>query len=176
MIEAKTKYTKKSFREFQWFHSYKRNWSSYFMVAFVFIMFAGAAFIAVMSVINDEYSDIFLSVVLVVLGVFLLVLPRLMTWFTHRKSPWLFEMGNAFSFRDDSFTAISNSDLITGTSDIKYEALAYVYETSGFFYVYIQAHQSFMIDKKDFTAGTPEDLSALLQRVLPPKKFVRKVK
>ena len=106
----------------------------------------------------------------------LLMLPRIVTYSTFKNNPAFFEVGIAYSFFDDHFVAITAGDLISSTDNMKYGILFKVTETKDYFYLYLLQKPSIYISKDGFTSGTPEELSALFAKVLPPKKFVKKVK
>lgn len=58
---------------------------------------------------------------------------------------------------------------------VHYEELQAVYETKRDFYLYINSDRCMILPKSCLTAGSPEQLSALLQTALAPyRKFIRR--
>jgi len=173
MIEVKTKYTKESFRKFQWFHLTRGGVRKAVSIVSLAVIFcSGAVLLLLMLIIDDcqlTAKDL-LSLFFLILPVFYVLMPRIGTSSAFKKSPALFDMGLTFTFHEDYFTVLTTG-MVSGTSDIRYEALYRAYQTKDSFYLYIQQQQSYIIVKTDFTAGTPEDFALFLEKVMPAKKY-----
>jgi len=177
IFEAKTKYTKEFYIKFQRFNMFRGGVSGKVMIVSLAVLFiAGVLCIAAGIYTNDYGAAIFPGVFFILLGIFYLFLPQYTTYIMFRKNRGLFDSGVNYSFFDDHFTVTTISDLLNGVNNVKYEGLYKACETKDNFYFYITRVQSFLLNKDGFTLGRPEDLSALLERALPPKKFIKYVK
>ena len=172
MIDVTTKYTKESYRKFQWFHITRGGVRKVVVVIMLAFMFCVGALLMSMRIIDVEAraTSLFLSLLLLFFPTFYTLLPRISASSAFKKSPALFDTGLTFTFHEDYFT-VQTTGMVSGTSDIRYEALYRVYQTKDYFYLYLQQRQSYIVDKKDFTAGKPEELAVLLDKAMPAKKY-----
>jgi hypothetical protein len=97
--------------------------------------------------------------------------PKMNTKAALKSNPQLLESEFSLSFYEDYFLTIYTSGLISGTSETKYEAVLIAYEVKDYFYLDIKQSNLLIIDKRDFTQGTPEEFTALLKKVMLDKKF-----
>ena len=174
MIEAKTKYTKEALRKFQWFHLAQAGVSGKVFVISVIVMFFAGVLTILASFLAGSPS--FWGLIFICLAAFFLLIPRINTCYACKKSPALFDTSIGYAFSEEHFTVTNTGSVINGVSEIKYEALFRACEARDFFYLYIQPSQAYIVDKKDFTGGTSEELSLLLAKALPAKKFRRYLK
>jgi len=176
VFEAKTKYTKESFIEFQRFSMFRRGASGKTMIILEAILFiiGIAAFVA--AYLENDISIIFYGVLCLFLAVFYLFLPQINYYLIIKKSRAFFDIGVDYSFFNDRFIAVTENDVVKGTSEVKYEGLFKICETKDCYYLYITRAQSFLLGKDGFTKGTPEGLTAMLTKTLPEKKFVKYTK
>jgi len=173
IIEVSTKYTKESFRKFQWFHFARGGVRKAVFITFLTVMLcSGATLLSLMIIFNEALtvSRSFLSLLCLFLTFFYIFLPRISANSAFKKSPALFDTGLSFTFHEEHFT-VKTTGMVSGTSDIRYEFLYRVYQTKDSFYLYLQQQQSYIIDKTSFTVGTPADFAALMDKVMPAKKY-----
>jgi hypothetical protein len=175
-IECKTKFTKESFRKMQYYASFGESTGKKILAGCLIVMLIVGLLIMALSVADGYFSGIRYGVLVIACALFGLMMPRITTYSVFKSNPAVLEVGIAYSFFDDHFVAITAGDLINSTDDMKYGILFKVTETKDYFYLYLLQMPSFYISKDGFTSGTPEELSALFAKVLPPKKFVKKVK
>ena len=172
IIEVKTKYTKESFRKLQWFHLTRGGVRKVVILISLAGMFCVGVVLLSLLILDgwDLTPKYFLSLFFLILPVFYVIMPRLNASSAYKKSPALFDAGLTFTFHEDYFTVLTTG-MVSGASDIRYEALYSAYQTKDSFYLYIQQQQSYIIVKTDFTAGTPEDFALFLEKVMPAKKY-----
>ena len=175
-IECKTKFTKESFRDMQYYALFKDGTRGKVMMACLIILLIIAIFMIGLSVAYGYLSGVPYAVVFLLLNLFYLMIPRILANSAFKKTPAYFDVGITYSFFDDHFTMVTTSDLINSTDEMKYRILFKVAETKDYFFLWVLQTPSLIINKNGFTSGTPEELSALFAKVLPPKKFVKKVK
>jgi hypothetical protein len=99
--------------------------------------------------------------------------PKMNTKAALKSNPQLLETEIGLTFCEDHFVSVSTGGLISGTTEAKYEAVLVVCEVKDYFYLHVKPNVFFIIDKRDFTQGTPEEFTALLGKVLPGKKVRR---
>ena len=169
MIEVRTKYTKKAFEQYYRFNVVSRGVRP---IAFRFLVvlvvslvmrltgFAAATgmLLAIAAIAVAAYS----------LGEYMLA-PMINAASTVKKNPAMFEKGVGFEFHEDHFADAGKSQKTRG--EIKYSDLLKVCEVQDYFYIYLQPNIAFIIDKRDFTQGTPEELTELFRKALPEEKF-----
>jgi hypothetical protein len=93
-----------------------------------------------------------------------------------KGNPQLLETEICLTFYEDHFLTIFTGGLVSGTTETKYEAVLVAYEVKDFFYLQVKQNVLLIIDKRDFTQGTPEEFTALLTKVIPKKKFKKHIK
>jgi len=170
LIEARTKYTKESFREFQRFNLFTGARGAIMIVCLIIIFGAGLISMAP-SFASGDPTGSFPAIIFITLGILYLLRPRIAARSAFKRSPALFESGVAYSFSGEFFTETVSGASVSGVSNIKYAALYKAFETKKYFYLYLQPNSAFIIDKTGFTQGTPEELAAILGRAMPGKKF-----
>ena len=177
MIQVNMKYTKQNYRRFMWFDFFKRGTRKICNITFIAIIFSIGVLSLIGAINRENYTPSVFSIImmlicllypLLVFGIIELFVLR-----AQKVTPSLFELDMAFTFHDDHFVSTSTGELSTGTAEVKYTALYRVFETKDCFYLYQQMSSSFIIEKSNFTSGTPEELSEILSKALPKKKFVK---
>ena len=170
MIEVITKYTKESVKKYYRFHMLKKRVVSKICLAILIIC---GFFLLFLSLFTDDSSPVIIGIASIILAASPFYFPAINTNILYKKSPAVFDTGSTIHFLEDHFSITMAGEYQSGTNDIKYEALVNVYEIRDFFYLYIQPNMAYIVDKSDFTQGSPEELSQLFAQVLPGKKFCR---
>jgi len=115
-----------------------------------------------------EYSIIAFILMLLIIVFKWLFMPKII----YRKSnAKLKDMKNEFVFSKESIHLESRAESYSGNAEIDYNIIQKVYETDTFFYLYINAHTAYAVDKSRIENGTALELKNLLDSVLPPKKL-----
>ncbi len=70
------------------------------------------------------------------------------------------EMTFTFKFYDKFFTVEDTKEI----SKVKYYKLYHIFETSNFFYLYLDKKHAFLIDKSQFKKGNPFDFSSFIKK------------
>lgn len=172
MIEIETQYTLDAYKEYTWFAMFRGKHYRAHKVAFAFLT-AFAIFLLCISVfwLHRDLA-IAVSAFSVVCCVVLYIVALVRPGQYYKKSPLLFQTKIKFVLDDDALSMTQAGAIASGTSTMRYDALYRAYETKNAFYLYISPLQAYLLTKKDVVKGTPEELRALLQSKLPPKKYV----
>ena len=176
MLEVKTKYTKESLIKFHRFHLYGRGARGVFFISFLILISTGALSHIYWAFSTGEVEPQFLfnACFAVALVCVFALIPRFLAKSAMKKDQALNITGYDYVMHDDCFTITTNGEMISGASEIKYTALSKVYEKRNYFYLYFQQNRVFIIEKKHFTQGTPEEFALILDKALPEKKFKKK--
>lgn len=76
---------------------------------------------------------------------------------------------NRYLFYQDGFVNTDNFS----RSDIYYGQLVKAYETDNYFYLYVEEHRAYVINKRGFVYNTPQEIRRLLQMKLGGKFFIK---
>jgi len=169
MIEVKTRYTEATILNYFRFMG-KINAKT--LILYVIILLAlSIAVYFLMSLKNLNF--------LLIMAIFCLICiilsmssfwPKAKTKNLIKSIPVLLETEYIFEFYEEYFVVKFLDNLVKGTSEIKYDVLVSVFEVNCYFYFQV-TNGFYIIDKKDFTKGTADDLFALLRSVMPNNKF-----
>jgi hypothetical protein len=187
MIEIKTKYTKESLENYFRFIA-TRN-----AVRTAIIFLLAVALLLAVSIgmaMADETDDmeVPLEALLFVFGIAILIVlifcyigdfilkPKTNTKAALKSNPQLLETELCLTFYEAHYLTIYAGGLISGTLETKYEAILIAYEVKDYFYLHVKQNNLLIIDKRDFTQGTPEEFTALLKKVMPDKKVKIRIK
>lgn len=168
LFEARTKSTERTYietiyRNFFKFHTWnqlKLKWAYAFLVALGAIIYIVCAIVLVMG--STDYLTIGCAIFL---ATFLIIYP----WFAHmlpyrmwKSSYKSWGLTNIFSFYSD-YLEVSNQQQ---KSKIYYHQFFRIYETTDYFYLYLNKMSALIIAKESITLGSPEELRAFLQQKL----------
>lgn len=127
-----------------------------------------------MFVFPDSLYDMLPGLVLIAIAV-LLELAILNSWFFTKKAyanaTRLFQNGSYFSFCNNDVVISTEQQDHVGQSRVAYNIIYQVWETRTMFYIYISKRQAYLISKQGFQTGSPDELRALLQRLVPPAQY-----
>jgi len=173
MIEVATKYTKDSLKKYQRFNMAKPGLQRIFAVILRIVLLVVGVFLVYAYLVTGDLSFLGVGLTSIVLTSAPLWMPAVTANALFKNSPALFNTGITVRFFEEHFSVVTTGEYEKGASEIKYAALFKVYELKAFFYLYTLPKQAFIIDKRDFTQGSAEELSKLFANVLPEKKFRR---
>ena len=174
MIEVKTRYTEDSILNY--FHIIGKINAKTLILYIIILLVLSIAIHFLMSLGNLKF--------LLTMAIFCLICiilsmssfwPKTKTKNLIKSIPVLFETEYVFVFYDEYFVVNFSDNLVNGTSEIKYDALVSVFEVNCCFY-FQGINGFYIIDKKDFTQGTPDELSILLESILPNNKFKKYIR
>lgn len=120
---------------------------------------------------SDPFNLIGLVVALALIVLLVLILTIMPRQYYKSMLPYL-DGPTTFVFRDDGFAVDSTSTRWHGHTDSSYEALVKVYETDGFFYLYMSKTQVHLVGKADMAPGAPAELSRLFASKLGARFIV----
>jgi len=173
LVEVKTKYTLKLYRDFYWFALFRgkhyRFGKAMFPVATAVMI--GMMIWSFTSAGADSFTQIMttcMSALCILFYIMAFIRPKSYV----KRAPVLFETGLEFVFNEDSYVVAQAGELINGTATTRYEALHKVYETKTVFYLYLTPVQALLINKDDIIKGTPEALRNILRVRIPAKKYI----
>jgi hypothetical protein len=200
MIEIKTKYTKESLENYYRFIGTRNTVRFVILFISLVAMLLGVSIGIGMADKTDD-MNVPLEAVLFVFGLAIIIIfmfnyvwdyrlkPKMKTKAALKSNPQLLETEINLTFYEDHFLSVSSGGLISGTTETKYRAVLVVYEVKDFFYLHVKQNVPtellfrdlleptrgegipLVMDKKEFTQGTPEEFTALMEKVLPNKKF-----
>jgi len=173
LFEATTKYTKESYTEFQRFNLLRGSTLGKFMIVFLaFCIIWGIIIIASYFIENDNIFQLISGVLFIITGIVFLFSPQSSTYWLYIRNRALFDVGMEYRFYDDHFTGTAVGSAVKGDNEVKYNGLQKIWERKDCFYIIVNSVQSFMLGKDSFTLGTPEEFTAMMTKILPPKKFI----
>jgi hypothetical protein len=187
MIEIKTKYTKESVENYYRFIG-TRNTKGFVILLFSLITMLIGVSIGIGRADGTDDMNVPIEAVLIVFGlsIFFVIMfnyvwdfrlkPKTNTKAALKGNPQLLETEICLTFYEDHFLTIFTGGLVSGTTEAKYEAVLIAYEVKDFFYLQVKQNVLLIIDKRDFTQGSPWEFTALLNKVIPKKKFKKHIK
>ena len=158
LFKNKTKYSKETYKEFLGFHSKKYHFSYVlFTVTIIFLIL----FCIVLQIAYNYYLLAILSCI--IFTCFCLyryfhpisVVNKELNGKTIKE-----EKSFTFKFYEKHFKIQDNLQIDT----VKYYQLRKAFETKNFFYLYIDRTHAFIINKENFSIGTPTDFSKFLKK------------
>lgn len=167
LFENDTVYTKENYLKFNQFHIRKRRMVpaviSYILLAFIFV-------VGIMLLLLGE--SIALAIVYLVFAVittlYYIYLPNLAVNRILKTDKTFENTKNHYWFYRDH-VAVENK---YGDTKIKYDQLYRIYETSQFYYLYLNSRQAFLVEKNN--SANQEQLTKLLQEQLGKNYIVKK--
>lgn len=172
MIEIETQYSLETYTKYFWFAQFKGKYYRFVKATFHFVS-ALMIFLLFQSFFWRHSSS---AITVFAVGSAICVLIYVMSYIRPKqyvkKCPLLFQTKNIFVFNDDAILLSQEGNIACGTGTVKYEALYKAYETNHAIYLYISPVQAYLLSKKDFVKGTPDQLRILLQTKLSPKNYV----
>lgn len=158
LFKNKTKYSKETYTKFLKFHDEKYGLSYTFFTIFILLTIL---YCVIFNFSNKQWitgSVFILSFIIFILYRFLK--PIYLVKKELKSKPITEEKTYIFKFYDKTFKIYNdfNYDLIP------YWKLKKIFETNDFFYLYVDKIHAFLINKKTFTYGTPEDFSKFLKK------------
>ncbi len=84
------------------------------------------------------------------------------------------ETENNYIFSDNVLKIQTKSEVHSGEHEIEYAMIQKVYETSGYFFIYITRNQVFIVDKSTVEGGSHEDIRNKLGDYLKGKYIICK--
>lgn len=172
-IKASSKYDWNTIKSFNIFNRFKRTALKRVMtiilaIAIILTLLIFAAAIA-MDSFDDTLRTLFIAELAIVavyfFGAFLL--PKLIFNLDKIKK----NAENHYVFKEKSFVASNEIQGIKSNSEIDYYILHSVYETSGYFYIYISSRKAFIVDKEKIEDGKQNELRCLLAAAVGNEKF-----
>jgi len=164
MIEVKTKYTLEMHREFLRFLFFRGENYRYKRQSFSVL---GILLFALWFVLYMTTPFSYIPAVLLAVGVFVLLwahlIPAMLTKQNTKEASCLMQSGLDIVFDENDISISSEADSISGTSKLRYKALFKVYETKKDFYIFLTPVHVFLVSKRDFVTGAPDDLRTLFQ-------------
>lgn len=81
---------------------------------------------------------------------------------------------NNYIFTENTLKIQTKSEVHSGESEIEYAMIQKVYETSGYFFIYITGNQVFIVDKSTVEGGSHDDIRNKLGDYLKDKYIICK--
>ena len=174
MIEVKTRYTEDTILNYFRFMG-KINAKTLILYVIILVVLSVAIyFLMSLENLNFPLTVAVFCLICIVLSMSSFW-PKTKTKNLIKSIPTLFETEYIFVFYKEYFVVNFSDNLVNGTSEMKYDSLVSVFEVNCYFY-FQGTNGFYIIDKKDFTKGTADDLFALLQSVMPDNKFKKYIK
>ena len=177
MIKVVSHISKESYRKFIWFHltmSFGGDGIQFFISYIILLLLS---FVGVFFSFKTNGARVVLyrlpCVGYVIYLIYILLLPIISVIIISKKNPELFKTEFSITFFEDYFSETFTGPLSNGTIDNKYEILYKAFEVYDYFYLYVNQKQALIVSKIDFIQGSSEELSILLTKVLPGKKFIK---
>ena len=92
------------------------------------------------------------------------------------SNKWIKNAEYFFTFRQDDMSVVARSNLVDSSTNVKYEAIFRVIETSKYFLIYISNSQAYIVDKSTVCDGTDGDIRNTLLAALGSKKYKLRLK
>lgn len=164
MIKAVVRYDKNHFSALEkQFKNYKRYAINVFMVFNLLILL----YLMIVTLVNfnnvSTRNKIFIPFWFF-LGVYIDIKYFYALYSQHRKTANLQPVKELrhFTFTDDEFIMVIESDTEHSERRFKYEGLHKATEDNNYFFIYLNANQICIIGKNELTEGTPHELKTLL--------------
>ena len=164
MIEIKTKYdldTHKEFLRFLFFRGkHYRYKQSAFTAAGIFLLVLWFVFFFV---IPGGYPALLFLLIGIVIILWAQLIPAVLSRQNAREASELSQNGLEIVFDENRFSIISEGETLNDTSALPYEKVFGAYEARNDFYIFITRAHAFIVSKKDFVKGSPDELRTLFQ-------------
>lgn len=172
-IKAVTKYDYEVYKDFAWFNMFHSSLSKKVIGLLAVIMTLMLLF-DIMKIFRHNEDSGAASIVFWVIFIVIIfiaiyfITPKLSYAFSKK----LADIENKFIFEDDELLIISENTQYSGTSTIKYEMLDMIYDTSKYFYIYIDTVQAFIVKKGSISKEEAEKIGQAFKMYLPAQKYV----
>lgn len=158
LFENTTKYNKIVYNKFLAFHTkkYGFTYTAYTIIVIAFILFS--------MILQIKYHN-FSIAILLCCGLTFFILWRYLHPISevskeYKSDKIQKEKEHTFKFYEKFFTVENKKEIF----EIKYYQLYKVFETSDFFYLYIDKTHSFLIDKSNFKNNNPTEFSSFIKK------------
>lgn len=180
-IQVFSQYSYEQMKGFQRFHYRKMRRNSIILLCLTAPWFAASIVLGIIASVSAPDSDayfppyvfigpiifwlaIFVSPLLVFCGVFY-------TRKAHANASKLVQNGQRYNFCNSDLAYSSEQQDSMWQGRTAYSAILNVWETRDMFYLYIAKNQAYLIDKRGFESGSPDELRALLKMHVPGNKY-----
>jgi len=172
MIEVKTKYDLDTHKEFFRFLFFRGKYYRYKQLAFTITgAFMVMLWVTFFFIIPDSFiANIFLAIG-IVLVLWAQMVPAILSRQNTKEASDLSQTGLDIAFDEGRISIKSPGESPEETSALPYEKVFGAYETKNDFYIFITRSHPFIVSKKDFVKGSPDDLKMLFQTKMA-KNFV----
>ncbi len=174
-IKAKCKYDFKTCKAMAHVYSYKKKNPLKTMILHFILAFVLAVlnFILIRLTGGEAINTVaFVCCLLIV--VLELTMYFLMPRLQYNSMSKMKDMANDYIFRDEDFTATTDSEEYKGDSVVRYSLLEKVMETSEYFFLFQNKRSVFLVDKTTFEEGTAQELRKKLFPILGKKYIICK--
>lgn len=172
MILVDTVYTYEMVRAFFRFHMfrgkhYKLNTTMFFLVSGLV-----TAAMILLFVLRNRAVLWYIFILMQIFDLLFLFLYFILPPMYYNRSKKYAEKNYIVEFKEKTIRLDGASIPASGYLELYYKGLHKVFETRDVVYMYITASQAFILPKKDFILGSPEELCRLLQRKIGADKYV----
>lgn len=157
LFENKTTYTEDTYIEFLKFHSKTYNFSYMAYTVFWSCIFILCIYLSFGT--GNRLQGVIITIILICFVFYRTYRPKIIVDKELNSDKIADNNTNIFSFFDKDFEVQNNN----GSFKFKYFALHRVFETSDFFYLYVNKENAFLVSKKAFSLGTQEDFSKFIK-------------
>lgn len=168
LFENKTTYSEDVYMEFVEFHNKTHNLSYIAYTVFWSAVFALCMYLAFS--IGNIYQGTLVTVILIGFLLYRIFRPNFLVKKELKSDKIANNNTNIFSFFEKNFKVQNGK----GNFDFKYLLLYKVYETSDYFYLYVNRENAFLVSKKSFTMGTSKDFSNFIKNKCKLKYRLKK--
>lgn len=156
LFENSTTYHQDTYVEFLKFHN--KTYNPFYIAYTIFwsLLFLLCIYLSFTS--NNRLQGVILTIVLICFISYRLYRPKMIVDKEINSDKFTTNNTNTFSFFDKNFE-VKN---LNGKFNYKYLMLHKVFETSDFFYLYVNRENAFLISKSTFSLGTSKDFSKFI--------------
>lgn len=174
-VKAKCKFDKNSIRALSHLSSYKRfnpqkTIISRTVLCLILLLLLVAELIA--------FGFDIIPMILIIVDIFIIAIDCYMYFvlpgIQYKSLAKMQGTENNYIFSDSVLKIQSESKAYSGESEIEYAMIQKVYETSGYFFLYITKNQVFIVDKSTVEGGSHEDIRNKLGEYLKGKYIICK--
>ncbi len=158
LFENKTTYTQDIYLDFLKFHNKKFNFS-YMLYTIVWSMILLLCiYLAFAS--GNRIQGVIITMILAGFILYRIVHPKRIVERELDSDKISTNNTNTFSFFDKNFEIKNNN----GSFMYKYFMLKKIFETDDYFYLYVTRENAFLLSKKTFSLGSPQDFSKFMKK------------
>ena len=173
-IEASCKMNYETYKKFYYFTLVRKKISLIFFLILAVSVVIGIPLSITLFVLTHEISNLLFVALFIFLTVFVIFRFTYAPKKNYRSNMKLYEQISNYVFGEDDIkiTSKTESNSISGTSNINYDNITKVYNTKEYIYIFITKNRAFAIPKSSFTVGTADDLCKFLSEKIGPQKFI----